>query len=358
MKISFFIGSMVSGGAERVISILANEYALNGWNVEIVLMLKNEVNRKQFDLDKTIQIVDLSVHDGSYKRNVFKWLHAIRSYVKRKKPDCIVSFIGRINALVLTATWGLNIPVLVSERNDPKHDGRGKLMQKYCNWIYGRASAIVYQTNYEKNCFKRELDKKSYVIPNPVEVVEDYKIKENKFEISTAGRLVEQKNHMLLIEAISHVKDKFPQVKCYIYGEGSLRHQLEQKIRQLGLNENVFLPGNKTDINKWIAKSSIFVMSSNYEGLSNALIEAMMLGKACISTDYPGANELIREGKNGLVVPCGDSKKLSNAINTLLEQEELRLKLGKEAITDSEKYKKQYIIEQWKNIILYIMQLK
>ena len=355
MKISFFIGSMISGGAERVISLLANEYAQNGWNVEIVLMLKNEVNRKQFVLDSRIQIVDLSIKEGAYKRNALKWLKSIRHYVKKEKPDCIISFIGRINALVLTATMGVNIPILVSERNDPKHDGRSKLMQWYCNRIYRRASAIVYQTNYEKSCFDRRLDEKSYIIPNPVEVVDDYNKNENEFEISTAGRLVKQKNHALLIEAISYVKEQFPQVRCYIYGEGTLRCQLEQQVTQLGLNKYVFLPGNKTDINNWVAKSSIFVMPSDYEGLSNALIEAMMQGKACISTNYPGANELIKNGENGLIVHCGDSKELAYAINTLLGKKELRKKLGDEAMADSKKFKKEYVIEQWKNVISYII---
>ena len=106
MKISFFIGSMVSGGAERVISLLANEYAKNGWDVEIALMLKNEVNQKQFALDDRIKIVDLSTKEGSYKKNALRWVRMVRSYIKKEKPDCIVSFIGRINALVLTTAIG------------------------------------------------------------------------------------------------------------------------------------------------------------------------------------------------------------------------------------------------------------
>lgn len=355
MKISFFIGSMVSGGAERVISLLANEYAKNGWDVEIALMLKNEVNQKQFALDDRIKIVDLSTKEGSYKKNALRWVRMVRSYIKKEKPDCIVSFIGRINALVLTAAIGFDTPILVSERNDPRHDGRGKLMQWYCNQVYSRAAAIVYQTKYERKCFDRKLDKKSYVIPNPVEVVSDLKIKENDYEISTAGRLVEQKNHALLIDAIALVKKKYPEVKCNIYGEGSLRKRLEDQVQALGLNDSVFLPGNKTDINKWVARSSIFVMSSNYEGLSNALIEAMMQGKACISTSYPGADELINNGKNGLIVPCNDAQALANAIIDLFDKKELRQKLASNAAINSMKYQKDNVLKEWKKVIDIIM---
>lgn len=351
MKISFFIGSMVSGGAERVISLLANEYAKNGWDVEIALMLKNEVNQKQFALDDRIKIVDLSTKEGDYKKNALRWIRMVRSYIKKEKPDCIVSFIGRINALVLTAAIGLDKPILVSERNDLRHDGRGKLMQWYCNQIYSRAAAIVYQTKYERECFDRKLDRKSYVIPNPVEVASNLKIKENDYEISTAGRLVEQKNHALLIDAIAFVKKKYPEVKCNIYGEGPLREKLENQVHTLGLTDNVFLPGNKTDVNKWVARSSIFVMASNYEGLSNALIEAMMLGKACISTSYPGADELIKNDENGLIVPCNDARALANAIIDLFDKRELRNKLATNAAINSTKYQKDNIIEEWKKVI-------
>lgn len=351
MKISFFIGSMVSGGAEKVISLLANEYSKNGWDVEIVLMLKNVVNQKQFPLDDRIKIVDLSIKEGGYRKKALKWVRMVRSYIKKEKPDCIVSFIGRINALVLTAALGLSTPILVSERNDPRHDGRGKLMQWYCNRIYTQASAIVYQTKYEKGCFDRKLDKKSYVIPNPVEVISDLKIKENDYEISTAGRLVEQKNHALLISSVLFVKMKYPEVKCSIYGEGPLRKRLEDQVQELGLNDNVFLPGNKIDISKWVARSSIFVMSSNYEGLSNALIEAMMQGKACISTNYPGADELINNGEDGLIVPCNDARALSNAIIELFDKKELKKKYSINASINSKKYQKNNVLEEWKKVI-------
>lgn len=355
MKISFFIGSMVSGGAERVISLLANEYAKSGWDVEIALMLKNEVNHKQFILDDRIRIVDLSIKEGGYKRNALRWVCLVRSYIKKRKPNCVVSFIGRINALVLTATVGLDVPILVSERNDPHHDGRSKFMQWYCNKIYSRASAIVYQTKYERGCFDRRLDKKSYIIPNPVEVSNNFLIKENDYEISTAGRLVQQKNHALLIDAISLVKIKYPKVKCYIYGEGPLRKKLEEKVQKHGLNENVFLPGNKTDINKWVAKSSMFVMSSDYEGLSNALMEAMMQGKACVSTNYPGSDELIKNGENGLLVPCNDASALANAIASLFDKKDKRQMLSVNAVIYSEKFSKNNILREWKKVIANIM---
>ena len=351
MHISFFIGDMVSGGAERVIQLLSNHFVRTGWKVDIVLLLSGIVNKEQFPLDDSISVIDLSQKGTSYSSNAIKWLAAIRKYVINEKPDCIVSFIGRINALVLTSTLGINIPIIVSERNDPKHDGRGIIMREYCNFIYNRAKAIVFQTQYEKSCFSSKLEGKSFVIENPVMISKVDNIEENPLEISTAGRLVPQKNHALLIEAISLVAQKYPNVRCEIYGEGEQRQVLENIINKLELSHNVHLPGNKTDIYKWIAKSSVFVLSSEYEGLSNALIEAMMLGKACISTDYPGVDEVIENGVNGIIVARGDSEQLAEKIDQLISDSTYRNLLAANAQRTSHKYETDEVVKKWKHII-------
>ena len=351
MHIVFFIGSMVGGGAERVIQILANHFAQYGWKVEIALLLSNEVNYQQFPLDRNITIADLSEKKTSYKRNAIKWLKSIRKYAKKTKPDCIVSFIGRINALVLTATIGLGIPIVVSERSDPMQDGRGTYMLKYCNVLYNRASAIIFQTEYQRSCFSGKLGEKSYIIPNPVSVSVINNIVENPLEISTAGRLFASKNHILLVDAIKRVTEKYPAVQCFIYGEGDQRNNLEQRIEQQDLGRNVHLAGNKTDVYRWISRSSIFVMTSEYEGLSNALVEAMMLGKACITTDYPGADEVIENGVNGIIIPRGDCEQLAHTIEQLLGNEKEKKRLSDNAKKTSALYKTERVVAEWQKII-------
>ena len=342
---------MKSGGAERVIQLLANHFAHSGWKIEIILLLSNEVDYQQFPLDKSITIVDLSEKNVSYSKNAIKWLKSIRKYVKAKKPDCIVSFVGRINALVLSATIGLGIPTVVSERSDPMQDGRGYYMRKYCDVLYHRASAIVFQTKYQQSCFSSSLGKKSYIVPNPVSVSIIDNIVANPLEISTAGRLFASKNHVLLIDAIKLVTEKYPEVQCFIYGEGDQRNNLEQRIKHQDLSGNVHLAGNKTDIYRWISRSSIFVMTSEYEGMPNALVEAMMLGKACISTDYPGVNEVIENGVNGIIIPRGDCKQLAHAIVQLLDNEEYKKRLSNNAKKTAALYKTDRIVEEWKRLI-------
>lgn len=349
MKIAFFIGGMGSGGAERVISILANSFIKLGWNVDIVLLLRNEVI---YDLEKSINLVDFTGKYKEYAKNIVVWIKKIRNYIKQEKPTCIISFVGRINALVLTASMGLETPIIVSERNDPQHDGRSKLMLYYCNLTYKLAAAIIFQTKYEKKCFSRHHENRSYIIPNPVIVSKPKDCMPHYMLISTAGRLVKQKNHKCLIKAIAYLRKKYPNIKCIIYGDGELRDSLLDEIRNLGLSNNVELPGNVSDINRKISESGIFVLSSDYEGLSNALIEAMMLGKACISTNYPGANEIIQNEVNGLLTPCNDPIQMSKCIERLIENRNgIRERLCKKALEDSEKYSLDSVIRKWINVI-------
>ncbi len=347
MKISFFIGSMRRGGAERVISILANHYSQKGWEVEIALLLDTTVG---YELNENIKVVDLTAGKGSYIKRMPMWLKKIRNYVKSSKPDRVVSFIGRINVLVLNALRGLKVPVIVSERNDPKHDGRGAVMLWLCNKSYKKASAIVHQTKYEESCFSPKLATKSYIVPNPVNVAVETK-SPVPYRIVTAGRLLPQKNHAMLIDAVAMLKDEFPEVKLDIYGDGSLKDNLSAKIKEMNLEDMVFLMGNVSDLHQRIADADVFAMTSEFEGLSNALIEAMMLGLVCVSTDYPGADEVVKHEENGLLVPCRDANKLSEVLRQLFKGKELNSRLRNNAKETSQKYRPEEVIKKWEAVI-------
>lgn len=345
-KISFFIGGMTRGGAERVISILANHYSDLGWNVDIVLLLEDRVD---YILNDDINIVNMVIK-GSYIKAAPKWLLNIRKYLKARKPDRIVSFVGRINILVLTAKLGLKIKTVISERNDPKHDGRGKLITTYGNLIYRTADCIVYQTQYEKSCFPKNLEKKSRIIVNPVSV-KTQAHDTQKHCVVTAGRLLPQKNQALLIDAVSKLKDKYPDIHLTIYGDGNLKEQLESHVKRLGLEDNVNLPGNVQDLHERIASAEIFVMTSEFEGLSNALIEAMMIGLPCITTDYPGSDEVIKDGYNGLVTPRNDVRAMSEAIEKLFTNTDLKNEILVNSKTESKRYMSEEVLKKWDSVI-------
>ena len=347
MKITFFIGSMGRGGAERVISILANHYAKMGWDVDIALLLDQEVG---YELHDNVNIINLNAGPGSYIKNLPSWLTKVRKYIKTAKPERIVSFVGRINMLVLTAALGLKAPIVVSERNDPKHDGRGKLIQTYCNLIYHNAAAVVYQTKYEQSCFSSSL-KNGYIIPNPVSVHVTKSLGQNT-EIVTAGRLLPQKNQKMLISAFAQVHKNHPEMTLKIFGSGNLKDELQEQIEILGLQKCAFLCGNILDLHNHLSGAKMFVMTSEFEGLSNALIEAMMLGLPCITTDYPGADELIFHGENGLMVPCRDTEALAKAMERIIEDPIFSENLSRSAMKNSENYYEDIVLRMWDEIII------
>ncbi len=342
-KISFFIGEMQRGGAERVISILANHYSEMGWNVDIVLLLNNQVG---YPLNQRISIVDLTAGGGSYGRRLPIWLVGIRSYFKKAKPDKVVSFIGRINILVLTSAIGRRIPIYVSERNDPRQDGRGAWTQRYCNFIYRKASAIIFQNEYEKSCFHRGLYKKSFIVPNPIEIHAQPRQQEG-LELVTAGRLQPQKNQKMMIQAVALLRDKFPQIRLNIYGDGPLWDALEEEIQNLKLENQVKLRGNIPDLHEQIAGAFAFVQTSEFEGMSNVLLEAMMLGLPCIVTNYSGVEEVITHGYNGVIVPRGDVSKLADAIETLIHDTQLRQKIRSQGLDAANAYKTESVLALW-----------
>lgn len=346
-KIIFIIGSMRRGGAERVISILANEYSDNGWEVQIITLLDNS---NDYILRDSIKVINITDDKKSRIQKIPFWLIQIRRTFKQFNPDVIVSFIARINILTLIASLGLNKKIIISERNDPKSDSRTWFIKMATYLLYPLADAIVFQTTWAKNCFPKYIQKKGIIIRNPVYLdVKATEMKDNK--IVAVGRLLEQKNHKLLINAFSKVIEKYPDYKLYIYGEGKLRRELVNQVEELNISDNVFMPGNVLNIHEKISDAEMFVLSSDYEGLSNALLEAMMMGLPCISTNCAGSNEVIEHEKNGLLVPIKDAKSLSESIVRLIQDRELAEKLGKNAMACSVKFKSENVINDWKKVI-------
>lgn len=348
-RIVFLIGSMGRGGAERVISILANNYAKKGWKVDILMLLNN---RCDYDLDENINLIPICNEDKSRIKYFPKWIFNIRRYIVENRPDRIISFVARINIITILSSIGLKQRIIISERNDPRSDGRSVVVRLATRMLYPIADSVVFQTKWAQSCFSKRIQKKSVIIPNPVHVtVQALSIKEKK--IVAVGRLLEQKNHSMLISAFRKILDDNKDYKLYIYGEGKLREELIKQIKELELTEAVFLPGNVSNIHEKIADAEIFVLSSNYEGLSNALLEAMMIGLPCISTDCAGSNEVIEDNVNGLIVPVGGEEEIIKSIKQLISDEDLRNKISQNARTTATKFKASVITKKWEKIIAY-----
>lgn len=346
-RIAFIIGNLQRDGAERVISILGEHYCQRGWEVDILTLLNDKC---EYTLNSHINIVPICRENKSYYKNIPFWIKGIRKYIKLRNPDKIVSFVARINILTLSACLGLKRNIIISERNDPYSDGRSYIVKFATGLLYPLADGIVFQTKRAQSYFSKKIQRKSEVILNPIQITNEAS-RDKEYKIVAIGRLSEQKNHLLLINAFKKVHDDFPEYKLYIYGEGSLREALNKQIKSLYLEKSVFLPGNVSDVHNMIKDAEIFVLSSNYEGLSNALLEAMMMGLPCISTNCAGSNEIIKHGKNGLLIPLESEYNLSEAIKLLIRNKEFSIKIGQEAKKTSELFKSDNIVEKWESVI-------
>lgn len=346
-KVLFILGSLKRGGAERVVTILAEEFYKIGFDVNIAVLLFNDID---YPLNKNIHVADLTVDGSSRVKKIPVWLRKIRGLVKEWNPDCVISFAARINILTQIACIGLKKDIVVSERNDPRHDGRGMITRIAVEILYPKAKKVVFQTNRVKQYFRKKICENSIIIFNPISVsILAKKVKEKK--IVSAGRLSKQKNQELLIEAFSKISCRYPTYSLWIYGEGELRQQLVKQADSLGIRDKIHFPGNVPDIHEKISDAELFVLSSDYEGLSNALLEAMMMGLPCISTDCAGSDEVIEDGVNGLLVPTGDVEALCEAMDRLITDEELRCRIAENARKISEKFSVEKVIGEWRKVI-------
>lgn len=351
-NIAFVLPSLGMGGAERVASELSSEFIKKGLNVKFFLLDNEEIC---YNIDKKIQVKFLQFN--SKENKIIKNLRRIkklRRELKQNKIDIVISFITSSDFLTILATRMTNIKVFVSERTDPNKSS--KKIKIIRNILYNLADGVVFQTQDAKNYFSKKIQRKGCIIVNPVkkDLPKWEEIKEHNKTIVTACRLEKEKNLEMLINAFNLIKDDNDKYKLVIYGSGTQRDNLIKQIKELKLEKRIELKGRD---NQWYKKaiySSVFVLSSNYEGISNSLLEAMAMGIPVVSTDHPigGARMLIENGKNGFLVPVNDKIQMANKLKEILENELLQEKFSKEELKVNEKYSSEKIAEEWISYII------
>lgn len=357
MNILFVSISLRFGGAERCMSLLANEFVRQGHSVNFVLT--DEEVTPAYELDDSIRVYSLGGIRFNRLSTSVKPLIRLRHLFKILSPNVIVSFFSNTAVFALLSQIGLRIPVVFSERNDPAVNSNSWQHRFFRAILLKWARYFVFQTKGARAFYGQKVLDKSSIILNPINAQlshSGFTYQNKKETIVSVGRLNPQKNQMLLIDAFSRIAQEFSEYKLIIWGEGPLRDTLEEHIMELGLSERVFLPGNSSNIFDEISSCSLFVLSSDYEGLPNALIEAMCLGLPCISTDCSpgGARELIVDGENGLIVPCRNPEALAKAITSVLLNPEMASRMGMEAKRISEKTSLDTVSKQWLSVFSMI----
>ena len=357
MHLTLIISSLGPGGAERVLSELANYWTLKGHQISLIT-LASPKSQPFYLLDSRINLIQLNqnqTESSTMKRvkNILKRLFCLRKAIHQLKPDVIVSFIDIMNVTTLIATMGLKIPVVVSERIDPNFHSINKLYTWLRLRFYPFSQKIIVQTKNSANYFPSSFRHFIKIIPNPVVIPKNYKINLSKKVqyIVTVGRLSIQKDHVTLIHAFSNVLKIHPDLTLTIYGEGSERTKLEGLITSLSLQHKVHLPGTTKNIHEALMNADLFIFPSRYEGFPNALCEAMAIGLPVIASNCSGNVDIVRDGVDGRLFPVGNIDALTNITLQLLDDPQQCARLAEEAKKVCNRFHPDHIFTMWDQVI-------
>lgn len=362
-KIALFISSLQKGGSERVMVNLAEHLEKRGYEVLLVTQYKQDV---EYEISKTIRRVysepaqeDLQ---GGRIHNFSQRFKTLRNIWKENKPDVILAFLGKNNLMAIATSRFLPSKVVVSVRGEPTMEYEGKFMQYIAKVVFRFADGIIMQTNDAKNFLPVATHKKVQILPNPLnEAFLNQRYQgEREQQIVAVGRLDENKNHLMLLQAFEMIEKEFPDMQLIIYGEGRSRDVLEQYVKEKNLVDKIKLPGNIQNVAEHIKKAKIFALTSNTEGMPNSVMEAMALGLPVVSTDCPcgGPAMLIQDGINGMLVPVGDVEALAGAFRKILSDDTYAKSLGERAYRIVEELHPVSVNKKWEEYLKSVAKIE
>lgn len=346
MRLLFYISTLRGGGAGRVIANLANEFCKHGHIVSVVNTIQDP---NDYCLEDGVQRVILSSAKDEFRNVVLKNFHLVRRLnlvLKSFNPDVAVSFMGEPNFRLLACASGVR--KIISIRSDPKHEYQG-LRGFLTKHLFFRCHGVVCQTEDVLNWLSPTIRKKSRVIINQVNPI-FYKTNHlaSDYYVAT-GRLDKAKNYDLLIRSFHDFRLIHENAKLFIFGEGALKKDIEKVIINNSDDDAIFLKGSSSDIPKVLSQAKAFILSSDYEGMPNGLLEAMAVGLPCISTDCPcgGPRTIIQNNVNGLLVPVGDKTAMVKALCKIEEDPLFSRNIALEAKKTAQKFAPERVYIEW-----------
>ena len=345
--------SLGNDGAERILTELARQWHHDGHKITVIQTSPNRYGT-EYALPEGIEQIQIHTTSSNKILRFLQEIKALISILKQRPNATCLSFLSASSFILAISSWFVKNRMVFSERNNPRKVPVGKHQQMLRDFAFRFADAIVFQTEDAKSYFSKSIQSRGHIIPNPINgnLSEPYEGEREKI-IVTACRLHPQKNLPMMINAFSMLADEFKEYKLVIYGQGVLEDELRQQIANLGLTDRVLLPGFATNILEQERPCTMFVSSSDFEGISNSMLEAMGMGLPVVVTDCPvgGARMVIQDGVNGLLVPVGDTKTMYEKMKSILASPELAKRISVEAIKVRDTFPLSKIAKRWIDIL-------
>lgn len=368
MKILFLISKLHYSGAPKMMAWIANQMAARGHRVTLISMYDRD-NSQQLSPAVTLRLLGRHKSKSRLVRNTVDLagtLHALRQCVREEQPDAVVSFLDAAGSMFLPLNFFFgSTPVLASERVDPS--ARKGLLGWFRHRLLRFADGIVFQTEGARAfyAFDARIQAKSRVIPNPVllqpgQLCQPVPFSQRDNRMVSVGRLtMKQKRYDVMLDAFLLVYRARPELRLEIYGDGKDAALVRQMIAARGLENAVSLMGKTEDVFGALRRARAFVITSDYEGIPNSLIEAMSFGVPAVATDCSpgGARLLVEHEVNGLLAPCGDAAAIARGLLRLAEDEALSNRIAQNAIQIAEKFPEGPIADQWEQALLELTDL-
>lgn len=351
MKIMFYISTICNGGAARVMSNLANVLSERGHECTLVTTFRAPEEYQLAKCVKRVSFYDQKPTGAWFTKNV-AITSMLRKQVKQERPDLLVSFLAEPNFRAAMATIGTKTKTVLSVRNDPSREYKGMLSTLLAKYLFRRVDGVVFQTADAQAWFPKCIQQKSRIIFNAVKKdFYDVELSEQPTGIVATGRLSQQKNHPMLVRAYAKIADKITD-DLTVYGAGDSK-PLIALAEQLGIANRVHFPGQTMAVKDAIKSAKIYVMSSDFEGMPNALMEAMAMGLPCISTDCPcgGPRSLFTEDMYHFLSPVGDSVTFADRILELYQDNKKRFEHAAKCKNAAAAFRPEIINNEWENYL-------
>lgn len=349
-------GSLGTGGLERITCFIANHFIGKQWNVVVLTLLQKEQGNNTFQyLNEKVKVVPFCGENDPSKQKIKSiriWKKMIKENIKTFRPDSILCMTFKIGSMVSLFAPKYSNRVTIREISDPKSKVRNRFVNFVTEVLCRNVKSIIFQTQHERNCFHKRIRNKGVVIPNPLSISVNRYGKFCEKKIFTLSRLlINQKRQDILIKGFELFHETHPDYVLEIYGRGEDKNIIQTLISKTKCPSNIVIKDPMPNIHNTIIDYRCFVMTSDFEGMSNALLECYSLGIPCLSSDWPGVEDIVTDETDGLLYKRQDYESFASKLARLSDDDELCKRITKAAIANSNRFDQKTIISKYCEVI-------